>query len=131
MVSIPSVSIDLPVIEGGQAIIDEGVVAHYTAAGWKDPVAAGAPGTYWLAAHHVTHGGPFAALSELSVGAEIRITTDTNTFIYTVTSTEIVGLYPGDVAIYGTDESAPVILLQTCIDNTRRLLIHGTLSSTR
>jgi len=129
-VSIPSLGIDLPVIEGGQSVIDEGVAAHYTADGWKEPVAAGAPGTYWLAAHHVTHGAPFEALPDIAVGAQIRITTNSQTFIYTVTSTEVVGLLPGDVAIYGTDEASPVILLQTCISDTRRFLVHGTLSAT-
>jgi LPXTG-site transpeptidase (sortase) family protein len=129
-VSIPSLGIDLPVIEGGQSVIDEGVVAHYEAAGWKDPVDAGAAGTYWLAAHHATHGGPFAALPSISVGAEIRVTTGADTFVYTVTSTAVVDLLPGDVAIYGVDESAPVILLQTCVDNTRRFLVHGTLTAT-
>ena len=130
-VSIPSLGIDLPVVEGGQSVIDEGVVAHYVAAGWKDPVAPGAAGTYWLAAHHVTHGGPFAALPQISVGAEIRITTDTNTFVYTVTSVQVVGLSPGDVPIYGVNDSSPVILLQTCIDTTDRFLVHGTLTATR
>jgi LPXTG-site transpeptidase (sortase) family protein len=129
-VSIPSLSIDLPVIEGGQSVIDEGVAAHYSADGWKEPVAPGAPGTYWLAAHHMTHGAPFEALPNIAVGAQIRITTNSQTFIYTVTSTEVVGLLPGDVAIYGTDESSPVILLQTCIDDTRRFLVHGSLSAT-
>lgn len=129
-VSIPSLGIDLPVVEGGQAVIDQGVVAHYVADGWKDPVEAGAPGTYWLAAHHMTHGGPFAALADVSVGAPIVITAGGNTFVYTVTSTAIVGLLPGDVAIYGVDESAPSILLQTCIDATRRFLVHGTLTAT-
>ena len=128
-VSIPSLGVELPVVEGGQSVIDEGVVAHYVAAGWKDPVAPGAAGTYWLAAHHVTHGGPFAALPQISVGAEIRITTDTSTFIYTVTSVQVVGLSPGDVPIYGVDDSSPVILLQTCVDNTHRFLVHGTLTT--
>jgi LPXTG-site transpeptidase (sortase) family protein len=129
-VSIPSLGIDLPVIEGGQSVIDEGVAAHYSADGWKEPVAPGAPGTYWLAAHHVTYGAPFKALPNIAVGAQIRVTTNSQTFIYTVTSTEVVGLLPGDVAIYGTDETSPVILLQTCIDDTRRFLAHGTLSAT-
>jgi LPXTG-site transpeptidase (sortase) family protein len=126
-VSVPSLGIDLPIVEGGQSVIDEGVVAHYTAAGWKDPVAAGAPGTYWLAAHHVTHGGPFRALPAVAIGAEIRVTEHDRTFVYVVTSTEVVGLLPGDVAIYGTDTTAPVILLQTCTDDTHRFLVHGRL----
>jgi LPXTG-site transpeptidase (sortase) family protein len=131
IVTVPSLGIELPIIAGGQSVIDQGVVAHYTAPGWEPPVAAGAPGTYWLAAHHATHGAPFEALPDVAIGAEIRITTSSQTFVYTVTSKEVVGLLPGDEAVYGTDPAAPVILLQTCLDNTRRVLVHGTLTATR
>jgi LPXTG-site transpeptidase (sortase) family protein len=130
ILTIPSVGIDLPVIPGGQSVIDQGVVAHYTAPGWEPPVAAGAPGTYWLAAHHDTHGGPFADLPEVAIGAEVRVTANGQTFVYTVTSKEVVGLLPGDEVVYGTDPGAPVVLLQTCIDSTRRALVHGILTST-
>jgi LPXTG-site transpeptidase (sortase) family protein len=130
LVSIVSVGIDQPIVLGGQAVIDRGVVAHYTAPGWEAAVAPGAPGTYWLAAHHESHGRPFAALPDVAVGAEIRVTTRGQTFVYTVTAMEVVGLQPGDEAVYGSDPNAAVILLQTCIDNTRRLLVHGTLTDT-
>jgi LPXTG-site transpeptidase (sortase) family protein len=129
-VSIASLGIDLPVIDGGQAVIDQGVVAHYIADGWEPPVAAGDQGTYWLAAHHETHGSPFADLPDIAVGAEIRVNVGGRTFVYTVTSKEVVGLLPGDAAVYGTDPTARVILLQTCLDETRRALIHGILTST-
>jgi LPXTG-site transpeptidase (sortase) family protein len=129
-VSIPGLGIDLPVVDGGQAVIDRGVVAHYVAEGWEPPAAAGAAGTYWLAAHHLSHGGPFANLPDIAVGAEIRVTAERRTFVYTVTSKEVVGLLPGDAAVYGTDPTAAVILLQTCVDNTRRVLVHGTLTRT-
>jgi LPXTG-site transpeptidase (sortase) family protein len=130
VVSIASVGIELPVVSGGQSVIDRGVVAHYTAPGWEPPVPAGAPGTYWLAAHRTTHGGPFRTLTDVVAGAEIRVATGSQTFVYTVTSTEVTGLYPGDDAVYGTDPTAAVILLQTCIDGSRRLLVHGTLTAT-
>ena len=130
MVTIASLGIDLPIIAGGQSVIDQGVVAHYFAPGWEPPVPPGAPGTYWLAAHHTTHGAPFGALPDVAVGAEVRVTTNNQTFVYTITSTEVVGLFPGDVAVYGTDPTASVILLQTCIDSTLRFLVHGTLTAT-
>jgi LPXTG-site transpeptidase (sortase) family protein len=131
IISVPSLGIELPIISGGQSVIDQGVVAHYTAPGWEPPVAAGAPGTYWLAAHHATHGAPFEALPDVAVGAEIRVATSSQTFVYTVTSKEVVGLLPGDEAVYGTNPGAPLVLLQTCLDNTRRVLVHGTLTATR
>jgi LPXTG-site transpeptidase (sortase) family protein len=128
-VTIASVGIELPVFLGGQSVIDQGLVTHYTAPGWEDPVWPGAPGTYWLAAHATTHGAPFGSLPDLAAGAEIRLDTGTQTFTYTVTSTQITGLYPGDDLMYGIDPTAAVILLQTCIDDTRRLLVHGTLTA--
>jgi LPXTG-site transpeptidase (sortase) family protein len=128
MVAIASLGIDLPIHTGGQDVIDQGAVAHFTAPGWEPPVPPGAVGTYWLAAHHATHGGPFHALEEVAVGAEVRVTTSSRTFVYTVTSIEVTGLWPGDDVVYGTDPTAAVILLQTCIDATRRVLVHGTLS---
>jgi LPXTG-site transpeptidase (sortase) family protein len=131
VVAIASVGLELPVVLGGQSVIDQGHVAHYTAPGWEDPVPAGAPGTYWLAAHATTHGAPFRSLPDVAVGAEIRLDTGSQTFLYTVTSTQVTGLYPGDDLMYGTDPTASVILLQTCIDDTRRLLVHGTLTATR
>lgn len=129
-VSIPDLGIELPVIGGGQAVIDDGDVAHYSAEGWLAPIPAGDAGTYWLAAHQSTHGGPFAALPEIAVGDEVSVTTPTATFTYTVTSMEVVERDAGFGPVYGPDPSARVILLQTCLDSTRRLLVHGTLTAT-
>jgi LPXTG-site transpeptidase (sortase) family protein len=129
-VSIPDLGIDLPVVEGGQSVIDEGIVAHYTATGWLEPTPAGAVGTYWLAAHHATHGGPFADLPDIAVGDAVTITTPTESFTYTVTSLEVVRPDAGFGPVYGADPSARAILLQTCLDSTRRLLVHGILTVT-
>jgi LPXTG-site transpeptidase (sortase) family protein len=128
-VAIPTLHIDLPVVEGGQSIIDEGVVAHYVGAGWLAPVAAGARGTYWLAAHHVTHGGPFDALPNIKIGDEVVVKTSSHTFVYTVTGTQVVGIYAGYGPVYGSDPSARKILLQTCLNATDRFLVHGVLTS--
>ena len=44
-----------------------------------------------------------------------------------MTSTEVVEDDAGFGPVYGTDPTAPVILLQTCLDHVRRLLVHGAL----
>ena len=72
-VEIPSLGVSLPVVRGGQDVIDRGVAAHYTGAQWRPPTDPGRPGTYWLAAHNSTHGSPFGSLSAIADGAEIRI----------------------------------------------------------
>jgi LPXTG-site transpeptidase (sortase) family protein len=129
-VSIPRLGIDQVVVDGGQDVIDQGLVAHYWASGWREPAGAGATGTYWLAAHHETHGAPFLHLPDVLVGDRIDVTTGARTFTYSVSSTEIVEDDAGFGPVYGDDPAARVILLQTCIDSVRRLLVHGTLVAT-
>jgi LPXTG-site transpeptidase (sortase) family protein len=126
LLTIPSLGIRLPILLGGQATIDRGLVTHYEASGWRAPVAAGAPGTYWLAAHHSTHGSPFANLPNIRAGALIVIDLMSGTEIrYQVTSAQVVGTSASDLTVYGPDRSTPRILLQTCEGGAYRLLVHG------
>ena len=129
-VVIPSLGIDLPVVEGGQAVIDEGVVAHYSGPGWRAPTPAGAVGTYWLAAHHVTHGGPFGRLPAIHIGAQVLVVTAAHTYTYTVTSLQVAGTTATYATVYGTQPTARLALLQTCLGATERLLVHGVLTAT-
>lgn len=123
---IPSIGIRLPVVLGGQATIDRGLVTHYEASGWRPPVAAGAPGTYWLAAHHSTHGSPFAALPNIRTGAVIIIDVVGGPEIrYQVTASQVVGTSASNLTVYGPDTTTPRILLQTCEGGAYRLLVHG------
>jgi len=131
-VVVASLGIDLPIVEGGQEVIDKGVVAHYRGQGWLTPTAAGAIGTYWLAAHEVTHGGPFDRLQAIRIGALVRVTTTVDqTFVYVVTSLQVVGTTATHATVYGTDPTARLILLQTCLDASHRLLVHGVLTAGR
>ena len=129
VVTIASIGVELPVVPGGQSVIDQGVAAHYWAPGWEPAVTAGAAGTYWLAAHQSTHGEPFGTLPDVAIGAEVQVRAGDRTFIYTVTSKEVTDLHPGDESVYGTDPTASTILLQTCIGN-QRLLVRGILTAT-
>ena len=127
-IAIPSLNLSLPIFMGGQSVIDRGVATHYLAAGWRAPVAPGAAGTYWLAAHHVTHGAPFLNVPNIKVGAEIDITDRSQTtYRYRVTGMETVGTSATDATVYGTDPAAAKILLQTCLGSAYRLLVHGIL----
>ena len=127
---IPSLGVSLPVVRGGQDVIDRGVAAHYTGAQWRPPTDPGRPGTYWLAAHNSTHGSPFASLPAIAQGAEIRIIKlDGTVFTYLVTSHDVVGTTTTPASVYGQDATTPRILLQTCEGASQRLLVHGTLAS--
>jgi LPXTG-site transpeptidase (sortase) family protein len=129
-VEIPSIRVSLPVVTGGQDVIDRGVAAHYTGAQWRPPTDPGQPGTYWLAAHNSTHGSPFGNLHAIARGAEIRIAThDGTVFTYLVTSRDLVGTATTLETVYGHDTASPRILLQTCEGSSQRLLVHGVLTS--
>ena len=129
-VTIASAGITLPVVLGGQDVIDRGVAAHYAGPGWRPPVGPGQAGTYWLAAHHETHGSPFANLPNVHHGDRVVITTNNGrTVTYVVTSTELVGTSATMTTVYGPDRTTPRILLQTCIGASHRLLVHGVLAS--
>ncbi|HLY82115.1 MAG TPA: sortase [Acidimicrobiales bacterium] len=124
--SIPSLGLGQAVVPGGQQTIDRGVVTHYSGPGWRPPVAAGAPGTYWLAAHHSTHGAPFAALPNIKVGALILIdAVGAPEIRYQVTSVETVGTTASYSTVYGPDSTTSRILLQTCEGDAYRMLVHG------
>jgi LPXTG-site transpeptidase (sortase) family protein len=129
-VEIPSLGVSLPVVRGGQDVIDRGVAAHYVGAQWRPPTDPGRPGTYWLAAHSSTHGSPFASLPAIARGAEIRIIkSDGTVFTYLVTSHDVVGTTTTLANVYGQDATTSRILLQTCEGAAKRLLVHGTLTS--
>jgi LPXTG-site transpeptidase (sortase) family protein len=131
VLEIPSLKLSLPVVRGGQGVIDEGVVAHYSESRSRPAVDPGQPGTYWLAAHNSsTHGSPFGPLPAIADGAHVRIKTlGGATFTYTITSRELVGSTTTQATVYGPDTTTPRILLQTCRGASQRLLVHGVLAS--
>jgi LPXTG-site transpeptidase (sortase) family protein len=129
-VEIPSLGISLPVVSGGQDVIDRGVAAHYEGKNLRPPIGPGQPGTYWLAAHNATHGAPFGNLHAVANGAEVRIIgQDGTVFTYRITSRDLVGTTTTLATVYGVDATVPSILLQTCEGAAQRLLVHGVLTS--
>jgi LPXTG-site transpeptidase (sortase) family protein len=123
---IASIGLRLPVVLGGQATIDRGLVTHVQVAGWRAPVPVGAAGTYWLAAHHVTHGAPFAVLPNIRVGAIVAIDpVGSGEIRYQVTSIQVVGTTASYLTVYGPDTTTSRILLQTCEGDANRILVHG------
>jgi len=129
-VVIPRIGLAVAVFEGGQSVIDRGVAAHYDGPGWRPPVAAGQGGTYWLAAHHVTHGAPFLRVPDLRAGDVVEIVPASGapTVTYRVTSVEVVGVTASYLTVYGPDTTTPRLLLQTCEGDSARLLVHGVLA---
>jgi len=129
-VSIPRLGIALAVFGGGQSVIDRGVVTHYDPPAGPRPVRAGQAGTYWLAAHHVTHGAPFLHLPDVRPGDLVVVTpADGSPAVrYRITSLGVVGVVVPTTTVYGTDPTSPRLLLQTCEGSSQRLLVHGVLA---
>ena len=124
---VPAVGLHRRIFVGGQSVIDEGVVTHYTAPGAPALVAAGSRGVYWLAGHHSTHGAPLARATSIAVGDLVIITLRDRVVRYRIveelrTPTEI-----SAATFYGPDPSASRLLLQTCLSESRRLLLIGIL----
>lgn len=128
---IDDIGLDDPIFLGGQSTIDQDVVTHFDGrGGWRAPVDAGAPGTYWLAAHRTKDGrGPFARVPELAVGARVRIVTAAQTFTYVIENRTVTGPNTTDAVVYGRDRNAVRLLLQTCLPGNERLLLSGTLAA--
>jgi sortase (surface protein transpeptidase) len=127
---IASIGLRFPVVLGGQATIDRGLVTHFQAAGWRPAVPAGAAGTYWLAAHHATHGTPFGVLPNIRVGAIAAIDPIGGGEIrYQVTGIQVVGTTASYLTAYGPDTTTSRILLQTREGGANRILVHGVLVS--
>jgi sortase (surface protein transpeptidase) len=125
---VPSVNLHKRVFPGGQATLDLGQVTHYRSAGVPPPVAAGRPGVYWLAGHHSTHGAPLASATSIVVGDLVRIRRRDGVLVrYRITGLMRTGTTIPVAQFYGPVPGAARLLIQTCLSDTRRLLVVGTL----
>ncbi len=124
---VPAAGIHLRVFRGGQAMLDRGVVTHYVGSGLPAPVEAGGPGVYWLAGHHTTHGAPLAKATDISVGDIVSVQTRQGTARYRITDLMRTGTFISYGEYYGAHPERGRLLLQTCLSESRRLLVVGEL----
>ncbi len=126
--SVPSAGIQRRVFRGGQPTLDRGVVAHYVGKGLPAPVEAGDPGVYWLAGHRTTYGAPLAQATRIVVGDVITIQRRSGgTVRYRVTELMRTGTVISYRQFSGAHPERGRLLLQTCLSDTRRLLVVGEL----
>jgi len=84
-ISIPDIGLQSPLYEGiWETVIDVGP-GH-----WPGTAAPGGWGNTVIAAHRVSHGGPFRRIAELRPGDVIVLTSTSGTFTYEVTGTDVV-----------------------------------------
>ncbi|MGB3763864.1 MAG: class E sortase [Ornithinimicrobium sp.] len=86
VVSIPSIDVELPVLEGVEAdILDQGVLGHYP--GTTGP---GSVGNFAVAGHRTTHGAPLYDLNKVAVGDSIIVQTPQGWDVFTMARQRIV-----------------------------------------
>lgn len=145
-VVIPDISYACSVYSGRQETIDAGAVASITDSGDGGLLAKhpGEPGTLWLAAHRTTHGGAFAEVPDLALGAIVTVSDWSGTASYRVVARKLVNIrndlvidamgQPSESAtleaIARADRGgngAPRLLLQTCEGTTKMWMIYADL----
>ena len=86
MVTIPSIDLELPVLEGvGADVLDQGVLGHYPGTG-----APGSVGNFAIAGHRTTHGAPLYDIDQIEVGDPIVVQTAQGWDVYTMQRERIV-----------------------------------------
>lgn len=86
VVAIPSIDVEVPVLEGMDApVLDQGVLGHYPGA--ADP---GQVGNFAVAGHRTTHGAPLYDIDRIAVGDPIVVETSQGWDVYTMQRQRVV-----------------------------------------
>jgi sortase (surface protein transpeptidase) len=145
-ISIADIDYICPVYSGGQSVLDSGAATMIS-----DPALAtaltthpGGVGTMWVAGHRTSHGGPFAAVPTIAIGAIITVTDGEVSAAYRVVGrahfeirdNRVVdpdGRATGEATLdsilradHGAN-GAPRLLLQTCDGDSARWMIYADL----
>ncbi|MEP6660852.1 MAG: sortase, partial [Acidimicrobiales bacterium] len=85
-ITMADISYRCPVYAGGQSVIDTGAATLIADQGASPLLAVhpGDGGALWIAAHHSSHGGPFAEVPSLTDGAIITVSDGSRTVSYRV-----------------------------------------------
>jgi sortase A len=117
-IEVPVINVDAPIIEGDDwETLKKGVGHHI---GSANP---GERGNCVLSAHNDIYGEIFRRLPDLSVGDEIRVHTETQTYEYVVEQTRIVE--PTETSVL-RNTSTPVLTLISCYPygvDTHRIVV--------
>ena len=125
VIAIPKIKLNQVVVQGTNEGDLELGPGHY--AGTPLP---GENGNVGIAGHRTTWGRPFYDLDHLQAGDSIYLATDRGTFVYRVSTTEIVE--PSAVSVLNPT-FGPTLTLTTCnpkYSAAQRLVVHASLAST-
>ncbi|MGB3829696.1 MAG: class E sortase [Ornithinimicrobium sp.] len=131
VVSIPSIDLELPVLEGIDAeVLDQGVLGHYPGTGRP-----GAVGNFALAGHRTTHGAPLYDIDQIEVGDPIVVQTPRGWDVYTMQRQRIVDPEAVDVLAPVPDDPQAVpteswMVLTSChpkLSAAQRMVVYATI----
>ncbi|REK69379.1 class D sortase [Paenibacillus paeoniae] len=121
-IRIPSIKVNLPVLEGATQKNMKYAAAHLT-----ETAPIGEVGNAAIAAHRMRAKGKlFNRLNEVKKGDKIVVETKGETYTYVVTGTSIV--VPTDVSVLNYNKTDRRLTLITCdpvVDPTHRLIVHA------
>ncbi|MCT9084086.1 class E sortase [Streptomyces fulvoviolaceus] len=133
---IPKLDVVVPIAEGvsNKKVLDKGMVGHYGEGALKTAMPDAKTGNFALAGHRNTHGEPFRYINKLTAGDEIVVETQTEYFVYKMTSTLPVTA-PSNTSVIGPvppqsgfTEPGRYITLTTCtpeFTSKYRLIVWG------
>ena len=125
VIAIPKINLNQVVVQDTQEGDLELGPGHYT-----DTPLPGENGNVGIAGHRTTWGRPFYNLDQMKRGDPIYIATDRGTFVYSVTSSQVVD--PTDLAVLDPT-TGPTLTLTTCnpkYSAAQRLVVKATLTET-
>lgn len=124
-IRIPSIKVNLPVLEGATQKNMKYAAAHLT-----ETAPIGEVGNAAIAAHRMRAKGKlFNRLNEVKEGDKIMVETKGETYTYVVTGTSIVE--PTDVSVLNYNKTDRRLTLITCdpvVNPTHRLIVHAELA---
>ncbi len=145
-ITISDIAYVCPVYAGDQTVLDSGAATMITDPSIASALAThpGGAGTIWIAGHRVSHGGPFADVPTLSLGAIVTVADGASSASYRVVgrayfairNNQVVdasGNATGEATLDSIlrpdhgDNGTPRLLIQTCDGPDHRWMIYADL----
>jgi len=129
VVSIPSINLLLPVLEGiDGGVLDQGVLGHYPETGLP-----GAVGNFAIAGHRTTHGAPLYDIDQIAVGDPIVVQTPQGWDIYAMdrrrivdpAAVEVLAPVPDDPQANPTERSLVLTSCHPKLSAEKRMVVYA------
>lgn len=131
VVSIPSIDLRLPVLEGiDGGVLDQGVLGHYPGTGIP-----GSIGNFAIAGHRTTHGAPLYDIDQIAVGDPIVVQTPQGWDVYVMdrqrivdpAAVEVLAPVPDDPQASPTEASMVLTSCHPKLSAEKRMVVYASL----